>query len=503
MCPTGLARRAGSNLTQSAQLSCPSPVSWYLPLPPPHSCFHGSCPEFPSAGSRPNSPVTILHSAPSPSLLLACLSATPAPALLDRLSRIDETGWRELVRSAAGHGVSPLLYDRLASLADPSAPPSALRVPHSLVPATILQSLHEAFFLHAARNALLYRDLAQVVTSLQQQGLRVAVLKGAHLAALVYSHVGLRPMADMDLLVSKEELAKADAVLSGMGYTTDRSQTIEARCQVSQHLAPFSKPPHPRIELHWTIASPILPFRIDMAGIEARLRPVTIAGIKTHVLAPEDLLIHLCTHAAGHSPVPFCHGFRTFCDLAVVLRHYQAELDWSVVRKRAVEWRADLGVYVALRLARDLVQAEVPMVALEALRPADFREADYAQAQEHALSVDKEVHAEENHLDLPRFRTLVTGTTEASFVGKLKFLARTAFPSHDHMAVYMEQFHHLPLTGHRRYTCYLTRALDLTGRGLSLLRYSAVHRQETSTRIRHVQQQTRLWRWLIGSEPKP
>ena len=431
---------------------------------------------------------------PAPSLLLECLSGTLSPALGARLSQLSADDWREITRSAANHGVAPFLYDRLSTLHPPFSPP---------VPAPLLQLLRELFLTSAARNALLYHDLAQVVTNLQQHGLRVAVLKGAHLAALIYPHIGLRPMADMDLLVAKGELAKAAAVLSDMGYTTDRSQGIEARCQVSQHLAPFSQPPHPRIELHWTIASPTLPFQIDMAGIQARLRPATIAGVATRVLAPEDLLIHLCTHAAGHTPVPFCHGFRTFCDLASVLRQHRDALDWSAIQARAVEWRASLGVYVALRLAGELVQAEVPSAALESLRPADFDEQGYILAREHATFMDEEFLAEENDLDLPRFRALVQGTTAVSPAGKLMFILRTALPSRNHMAIYMEQFHALPLTGHRRYTCYLTRALDLAGRGCRLLSYSTTHRQETTARIRQVQQQNRLWRWLIGSDPQP
>ena len=426
----------------------------------------------------------------STSLLLACLAAKADPALPGRLSQLTEADRRELVRCAAGHGVAPILYDRLANLHPP------------ILAHRLLQPLHEAFLMNAARNALLYHDLAQVVTNLQQHGLRVAILKGAHLAALIYPHLGLRPMADMDLLMPKEDLAKADAILCAMGYTTVRSQDIETRCRISQHLAPFSKPPHPRIELHWTIAAPILPFQIDMAGIQARWCPAIIAGIETHVLAPEDLLIHLCTHAAGHSPVPFCHGFRTFCDLAAVLRHHRADLDWPTVQARAVAWQTGLGVYVALRLARDLVQAEVPPAALEALRPPDFDEPGYVLTHDHVSFIDEEFCAEENDLDLPRFRTLVQGTTAVSPAGRLKFLLRTACPPRDHMAIYMDQFHSLPLTGHRRYTCYLTRALDLAGRGWHLLRYSAAHRQETTTRIHQVRQQTRLWRWLIGSDPK-
>ncbi len=440
---------------------------------------------LPWLATAPPSPLPT--ASPIHQLLLDCLSRVTDPAPIARLAQLSATDWRELVQVSARHGVGPLLYDRLSTGA------SLLPVPDG-----VMQTLREAFLMNATRNALLYHDLAQAVTTLQQNGIRVAVLKGAHLAALIYPHIGLRPMADMDLLVPKEDLAKADTVLCGLGYATNRWQDIETQCRASQHLVPFSKPPHPRIELHWTLAAPTLPFQIDMAGILVRLRPATIAGVETHVLAPDDLLLHLCTHAAGHLPVPFCHGFRTFCDLAAVLRHHRAELDWAAIKGRAVGWRAGKGVYVALRLACELVQAEVPPTALEALRPDNFDGQGYALACEQASFIEAEPTGTGNELDWPRFRVLVQGTTTVSFAGKLKFLVRTAFPSREHMTIYMAQFHSLPLTGHRRYTCYLTRALDLTGRCLRLLRYGATHRQETDACARQLQREAELRRWLIG-----
>lgn len=195
--------------------------------------------------------------------------------------------------------------------------------------------------------------------------------------------------------------------------------------------------------------------------------------------------------------MPFCHGFRVVCDLAAVLRHHRAELDWVAIQARAVAWRAGKGVYVALRLACELVQAGVPPSVLEALRPDDFDEQGYALARERASFIEEEPTGIGNELDWPRFRVLVHGTTSVSFAGKLKFLLHTVLPSREHMAIYMAQFHSLPLTGRRKYTCYLTRVLDLAGRCFRLLRYGATHRQETAACARQLQREAQLWRWLI------
>jgi hypothetical protein len=194
-----------------------------------------------------------------------------------------------------------------------------------------------------------------------------------------------------------------------------------------------------------------------------------------------------------------CHGLRPFFDLAATVESHREELDWSQVQARAVEWRAGLGVYVALRLARDLAQAAVPTAVLAALRPSDFDEPGYDLAREVALLTD-EPPAVANELALPRAVRLAHAATEPSFTGKLSGLLRAVFPSQRHMAIYMEQFHALPLTGLRRYTCYFTRALDLCGGGLRFLRYGLTHRREAMARARQLKHQAQLARWLAGKD---
>ena len=56
------------------------------------------------------------------------------------------------------------------------------------------------------------------MAALTREGLPVVVLKGAALAELVYQHIGLRTMADVDLLVEKKNLDKAGSILERLGY---------------------------------------------------------------------------------------------------------------------------------------------------------------------------------------------------------------------------------------------------------------------------------------------
>ena len=76
-----------------------------------------------------------------------------------------------------------------------------------------------AYLENAARNLRLYDNLCKVLKILRRDGIPVIVLKGAHLAELVYGNRALRFMGDLDLLVQKDDVMRVDALLIEMGCT--------------------------------------------------------------------------------------------------------------------------------------------------------------------------------------------------------------------------------------------------------------------------------------------
>lgn len=362
-------------------------------------------------------------------------------------------------------------------------------------PLPVLDGLREAFLKNAARNALLYHDLAQVLTAFQAAGIHAAVLKGAHLAALVYPHIGCRTMADIDLLVPADEVSRTDALLRSLGYSPLAGQPLNpVPSPTPKHLPEYHKASHPRIEIHLTIAHPQLPLDVDLPGLHSRLRPVTIAGVATHVLSLEDALLYQCTHLAGHRFA--CHGLRPLCDLALTLSRQGAELDSALLVSRAREWRASPATYLALRLSTELIHAEIPGQVLGQIRDEGFDETYYDLARESVLTANSELVPEALAPEDGRLRKLTDGVTENPWSSKIRAVWRLLFPGRGHMAIYMRQFHGQALTGHRRWTCYLVRAWDLIPRGVRYLRHASSHRGEAARRGAQLRREARLWRWL-------
>jgi hypothetical protein len=299
-------------------------------------------------------------------LLQDCLveSSARAAGLPDKT--LSESDWTAVVDLAALHGVLPLLYERLTTGACPPA-----------VPERVLQRLRDGFLMNGAKNALLFKDLAQVLRAFEQANIPVVVLKGAHLAASIYSQMAVRTMGDIDLMVGRNDLEKSVSRLGDLRYVAEAKVTdIATWCEIHRHWPRmFKPPPAPGIEIHWALTERHQFSKITAAGFWERSRPTIIAGVGARVLSPEDLLLHLCLHTASDElEGPFRLGLRPLCDIAAVVHCWQEEIAWQQLQSRAIEWQADRCVYVALWLARELLAAEIPDSVLKSLRPADLDE---------------------------------------------------------------------------------------------------------------------------------
>lgn len=301
-------------------------------------------------------------------LLLYCLREMPGTGPVGPLSEAD---WDEILQQSARHGVTPLFYHRLRTL-HPDIP----------IPPAITGKLRQAHLENAARNLMLYDHLSKVLNVLRRDRIPVIVLKGAHLAELVYGHRALRLMGDLDLLLKKDALMRVDALLLVMGYTpTDHNRIVGKDNHAFVYVMPKRDV---SLEIHWSILSPLPPFTKGTDGQWDRSRPAVIAGVDAAVLCPEDLLLHLCLHAGcmhGFEP-----GLRLFCDISKIIQHSGAGMDWELVQRLTREWGAGKCVYLTLKLTREFFGVALPEGLMEALKPDDFDERFVALARDQIFS---------------------------------------------------------------------------------------------------------------------
>lgn len=346
-------------------------------------------------------------------LLLYCLCVVPDEAGDARLETLSSSDWDVLTEESGRHGVAPLLYHRLRTF--PSDIP---------IPANVMARLRHIYLQSAAMAMHRYHELGKVLGLLRSANIPVIVLKGAHLAELVYGNIAVRPMGDVDILVHKVDLMRVEAALLGMGYAP-----AECHRQIAKdnhHFVYWLPNRELFVEVHWNFLPSMDRFQIDIDGQWARSRQAIIAGVEVSVLCPEDLLLHLCLHASiSHL---FEMGLKPLYDICETIRYYGKEIDWEQVQRRSEQWGESKCAYLTFRLARELAGASVPDDLMKAIKPRDFDERFMVLAEERILAYGR---WNSDGLSLSPDIAQLWGSTRLLDKGGL-FL-RKAFPSLEQM----------------------------------------------------------------------
>ncbi|HEX9943579.1 MAG TPA: nucleotidyltransferase family protein [Thermoanaerobaculia bacterium] len=155
-------------------------------------------------------------------------------------------------------------------------------------------------------------ELREALGRLDERGIPSILLKGS---ALRVERPGLagRFQCDVDVLLRREDLERAESVLSALGFVLDESHRGREDF-LKDHFHLGYQRRGATVELHWDIDVTSPP------GFTGRLwersRPVEFEGRTFRVLAPEHQLLVACLHLSRHA---FCSGLRWLADLKLLL----------------------------------------------------------------------------------------------------------------------------------------------------------------------------------------
>lgn len=327
--------------------------------------------------------------------------------------------WGALLAAATRHNLLPLLRHRFHELG-------------VAVPTEVRTALQTAYYRYLLESDRLRADLGELVGALHEQGVETLVLKGGALGTALYPRPALRPMGDLDLLIRREAIGPARAVLERLGYRPSTALPAEAgdfpwfQGGEVEYVRADEKGRATTIDLHWhvvTVAWYRYASALDIDALWERSRPLDLGRVAARQLSPEDTLIHLCLHLAIQ------HGYEC------LLLHYadidwlagSGALDWPCVVHRASCFRARAPVYWGLALARRRLGTEVPADALRALRPSAHRRRPVERLlarQERTPGGDKSV---------ARNRLLRLALIDSP-AGAARMVYRTLFPSREWLA---------------------------------------------------------------------
>lgn len=264
---------------------------------------------------------------------------------------------------AERHRVAPLIHHGLSKgvIGDPVA-------------AGFRERCRNAYYATLRKNTIALEIGGCVLTELASQGIKAAPLKGWALVdgfAPAYDDPGVRPMEDLDLIVRRDDIDRAAAVLASLGFeaVTGRVATRLA----GGHEIAFHRPVggiHLFIELHWAWAGPQSLLRAFAVSGERFLESFCQeVSSRAGVFEPTRLghLLFVAVHAARHA-------FGRWIWLLDIHRLVtSSSFDWDELVRVARALRISRPLYVGLTAARELLRTPVPKEVLSGLAPGPLR----------------------------------------------------------------------------------------------------------------------------------
>jgi len=281
-------------------------------------------------------------------LILTCVGRRSLdPAGAERLRQLlgAELNWEYLLARADQHCLMPLLCFHLNA------------VPSSLVPQRVISRLKDAAQENTRSSLFLTGELLKVLEFLEGNNIRAIPFKGPMLALQAYGDVGLRQFADLDILIHRSDVLRAKQLLISCGFkpmpeltTAQQAALLRFDCAYN-----FDNGQGIVLDLHWGFVERHLSFQIDSNGLWDRLEPITIGGRQLLTLSSEDLVLILCLHGFTH----FWDRLGWICDIANLIDR-QRDIDWELVLKNATRLGMLRILSLGLRLAVELLEAQLP-----------------------------------------------------------------------------------------------------------------------------------------------
>lgn len=274
-------------------------------------------------------------SEPAVELLLAAWSNQPAANLAQLCAACSLTDWQMLAHLADYHEVEGLLWSVLRQQA---------------LPATLAERWRERYYLTALRNDLRLEEFQRIQQLLNAESIEVALLKGMAFAPTIYRALGQRQMGDIDLLIQRDDLQRACAVLFAAGYGLSQ-YTVQTWPQQrrSGGEVRLQTPSGATLELHWWLFAGLWSRWAGLQSYPAwQIQQAHYQTFTLPILEPISQLLHTAHHLAIGNQYGAGIG-RMLADIDRLIASYA--FDWQQVWYEAQRWGLAHVLWGGLRLA--------------------------------------------------------------------------------------------------------------------------------------------------------
>ena len=277
---------------------------------------------------------------------------------------LSPAGWELLAKVAVTEGVAPLAYWHYGQCGWPGS-----------MPESVHDTLRYAYAATYIQNKSLYQELDRILDALAEAGVPVIVLKGADLAVSLYPDIGLRPMCDLDLLVTEQQLEKAVRSVQSLGYGQVIPELAPGFNRAIGHHVYLqgSRQPGVAVELHWNLIAGDADYRspplewfwqqTKAFTLNSEHRPGPNEALK---LTPTAHLLYLTAH------LMLQHGgaqarLLWLYDLHLLLLRDENRIRWDEFLKRSRQFHWAPAARAALAAVHAELNTPLPPGLLQAL----------------------------------------------------------------------------------------------------------------------------------------
>jgi len=241
-------------------------------------------------------------------------------------------------------------------------------------------------------NQDLFYQAAGLLERLHEAGIRTMVLKGAAASVLYYDDTGVRPMADVDVLVPYAQVQAAIECVGRLGW---RAATGYIDEEVRyRHSTPMVNDAGREFDLHWHSLREGLQADAD-DGFWRRSVPLGILHVRSRGLAPADALLHTVVHGMRWNEEP---TIRWITDAMAILKSSSDRVDWDALIAEACARRVQLRMVYGLGYLKRTFGAPIPDDAWKRLREARVSSIERLEFRYLGLRSDRQKRDQLMHL---------------------------------------------------------------------------------------------------------
>ena len=236
------------------------------------------------------------------------------------------------------------------------------------VPAELRRSLEQAERSVVLRSLSQMAQTDRVAARFLEAEVRFFMLKGPPLSVALFGSPTVRQSQDIDLIVDREDIPRAAAILVELGYerghgdepATGSARDLEKLMEIDHHFKFMHRQSATLLELHWQAVGHEL-YPLPVAKLWPSRETVRAHRVALPVLPHDVQMIYLACHGAKHA----WFRLKWLLDIAAIVAR-----DEPAVHDRVWRMARDGGVGAlfgsSLLLAHGLLAAPVPRAILDA-----------------------------------------------------------------------------------------------------------------------------------------